>query len=203
MKGMTSEEARRWCNEAGLKFNDGVLSYADSDRNRFFILAPEEHRSIVVLARALTRQNEASFQGGLLWFRRWDIGSPQFVQVGWEIIEGLRRGHGDMRSLNVAPAQWFRHDEFVSLNAFLLQAIAFGWVADYVPAAARFFVHLKDNRQACVTADSAGTLRELRTMFDAWNPTDEDPMVLRMAALEKQRRRTPPATPAKTDISGE
>ena len=111
-------------------------------------------------------------EGGTLAVRNW-------CRLFWEIVEGLRRGHGDGRSLDAAPAQWFRHDELVSLNAFLLQAIAFGWVADYVPASAGFFVHFKDNRQACFTADSADTLKELRTTFGEWNPTDEDPMILR------------------------
>lgn len=205
MKGMTDEEARRWCLEAGFNVNeDNVLGYADSSRNRFFILAPEEHRRIVVLARAmLIRRNEASFQGGMLWFRRWDIGSPQLVQVGWEIVEGLRRGHGDVRSLDAAPAQWFRHNELVSLNAFLLQVMAFGWVADYVPASAGFFVHFKDNRQLCFTADSGDTLKELRTTFGEWNPTDEDPMILRKVALERQRQLGLSVTPAKTKTSDE
>jgi hypothetical protein len=189
MKAMTSEEARSWCLAAGLNVGeDDVLSYADSNRNKFFITSPEEHRRIVVLARTmLTLRNEAGFQGGMLWLRRWDIGSPQLVQVGWEIIEGIRRAQGDLRPLDSAPAQLFRHDELVSLHAFLLQAIAFGWVTDYVPASGRFFVHLKDNRQVRFAADSIDTIKELRTTFSEWNPTDEDPMVLRMRALESQR----------------
>lgn len=190
MRVMTGEEARSQCSEAGLTVNeDGVLCYSYSKQNSFFISAPEEHRRIVVLSRTIsTLQSETSFQGGLLWFRRWQIGSPQLVQVGWEIVEGLRRAHGDLRSLDAAPAHWFRHDELISLNAFLLQAIAFGWVADYVPASGRFFVHCKDNRQVCITADSAETLKDLRTIFGQWNPIDADPMVLRMSALEKQRK---------------
>jgi hypothetical protein len=68
-----------------------------------------------------------------------------------------------------------------------VQAIAFGWVTDYIPASGGFFVHLKDNRQVCFTADSAVTLKELRNTFSEWNPTNEDPMVLRMRALEKER----------------
>ncbi len=189
MKGVTGEEARGWCLQAGLNVNDdNILGYGASGKGRFFISAPEEHRRIIVLARALlTFGGEASFQGGMLWLHRWDIGSPQLVRVGWEIVEDLRRARGELRSLDVAPAQLFRRDELVLLHAFLLQAIAFGWVTDYVPASGAFFVHFKDNRQLCFTADTADTLKELRTTFTEWNPTEEDPMVVRRGALERQR----------------
>jgi hypothetical protein len=165
---------------------DLSLQYRGSKGNKFFITAPEEHREIVFLARAMmTFRGEADFSGGLLWLRRWDIGSPQLVRVGWRILEDVRRAHGEHQSLEVAPAQLFRDDEFVELHAFLIQAIAFGWVTDFIPSAGDFFLHLKDNRQVCVATKSPNTLTELRTYFQQWHPTDEDPMVLKQRAFEK------------------
>jgi hypothetical protein len=192
MKAMTTDEAKKWCsNEAtGLRLtHDGVLSYRRPGEHRFFITAPEEHREIVVLTRhILVFRGEENFSGGLLWLHRWDIGSPQLVRVGWRILEDIRRAHGELQSLETAPAQLFREDEIVELHAFLIQAIAFGWLADFIPCSTGSFLHFKTNRQICFTAESAETLRELRTAFQEWNPTDEDPMVAKMASIERSRK---------------
>jgi hypothetical protein len=191
MRAITNEEARKWCSHAGLTITSGhFLRYKHPRQNRFFITAPQEHREIVILARAMMIfRGEANFSGGLLWLQRWDIGSPQLVWPGWRILEDIRRAHGEPRSLESAPAQLFRDDELVGLHAFLVQVIAFGWVADFVPSSGRFFLHFKDNRQVCCTAESADTLKELRETFQRWNPTVEDPMVTKMISMQKRRRR--------------
>jgi hypothetical protein len=111
------------------------------------------------------------------------------VRAGWQIVEGLRRSSGDLRSLDVASGQQFRDDEFLQLHAFLLQVIGFGWVADFVPSVGGFFVHFKDNRQICFTAEGPAVLDELRRAFSRWNPTDQDPMVAKLAELERKRKR--------------
>ena len=191
MKVMAIEEAKKWCSKVGLRLaRDAVLRYPRSPEHRFFVLAPEEFRLIMAFTRAMLEfRSEADFCGGLLWLRRWSIGSPQMVRVGWRIIEDIRRVHGGLQSLEVAPAQLFRDDEFVDLHAFLAQVVGFGWKAEFVPSTGNFFLHFKDNRQVCFTAKSADVLNELRVDFARWNPTDEDPMVKRMAELERERAR--------------
>jgi hypothetical protein len=189
MKIMTAEEARDWCLKVGLKWtSEGVLRYSRSAEHRFLVLAPEEFRLITVFSRGvLIFRGEAVFSGGLLWLRRWNIGSSPMVRVGWRTLENIRRAHGDSRSLEVAPAQLFREDEFLELHAFLVQVIGFGWLAEFVPSTGGFFAHFKDNRQVCFTAESKGSLDELRASLSRWNPTDEDPMVKRLAEMEKER----------------
>lgn len=190
MKGMTKEEARNWCLQAGLEVEDNILRYGVSNERRFFIAAPEEQRRILVFSRAIAAfGGEARFSGGLLWFQRWDIGSPQLVRVGWQIVEDLRRAHGDLQTLDIAPAECFRDDELSQLHAFLLQVIGFGWVADFVPSTRSFFVHFKDDRQVRFTTTSSDTFKDLRTAFSQWNPTDEDPMAARLAELESRHKR--------------
>src|SRR5882724_10234723 len=184
MQSMTRHEAQKWCSQdaTGLQVtSEDILRYDGADEHKFFVAAPPEYYKIVVLTRAiLLFAGEAGFSGGFIWLQRWDIGSPQLVRVGWRILEDIRRAHGDSRSLEIAPAQLFRDDELVELHAFLAQAVGFGWLADYVACTGKFFVHFKTNGQICFTAKSAETLQTLRTSFQEWNPTDEDPMVLRM-----------------------
>lgn len=188
---MTSDEARKWCSQdaTGLKITrDDDLQYKGPE-HKLFIQIPEEHRGIVVLARVLLAfRGEVNFSGGMLWLRWWEIGSPQLTRVGWQILEDIRRAHGESRSLEVAPAQLFREDEFVELQAFLTQVMCFGWVADYVPSASGFFAHFKDNRQVCCTATSVDELKDLRTHFAEWNPTDEDPMLVKLAEMERAHK---------------
>jgi hypothetical protein len=191
MKALTTTEARQWCSRSELVMTrDFSLKYNSASENKFFLTAPEEHREILVLARAvLIFRGEANFTGGLLWLQRWSIGSPQLVRAGWRILEDIRRAHGELRSLETAPAQLFRDDELVELHAFLIQAIAFGWVTDFIPSAGGFFFHFKDNRQICVATKSMETLNELRSHFQHWHPTDEDPMVAKMASMKKARHK--------------
>jgi hypothetical protein len=192
MKAITEVEARKWCSLKSVGLRVGRLDFLSYKQSKhvFFITAPEEHRMITALSyRILNRRGEHSFSGGLLWLQRWDIGSPELVRPGWLILENIRRAHGELRSLEVAPAQFFRDDELVELHAFMNQAIAFGWVTDYVPFAGKFFVHFKDNRQVCFATESAATLKELRAEFQRWNPTDKDPMVEKMISIENERKR--------------
>jgi hypothetical protein len=187
---MTDAEALDWCSKRSLDLRlnrEGDLSLKSSKPRRFFIAAPEEHRRVIVLVRhILCFAGETSFHGGMLWLRRWDIGSPQLVRVGWKILEGMRRGHGDSKPLDIAPAQMFRDDDLVEAHAFLVQVIAFGWVADYVPIGAKYFLHFKDNRQICFSS-AAEPAKELHNAFQMWNPTDEDPMLVEMRRIEKAR----------------
>jgi len=190
MKAMTNEGAREWCSRAGLKIAGGdTLRHKRPREHLFFITSPEEHRLIVALARNLICLPQGgSFAGGLVWLRRWNIGSPELVRPGWRILEDMRRAHGEHRSLEVAPSQSFRDDEFVELHAFLIQVIAYGWVTDFVPSTGGYFFHFKDNRQICGIAQSLETSTGLRAALRRWNPTDEDPMVARPASMKKLRR---------------
>jgi hypothetical protein len=193
MKAMTSAEARKWCSQDAVGLRVGRyddLRYKGSTEHKFFITAPEEHRMITALAhKILTFRAAEWFSGGLLWLQRWDIGSPQLARPGWLIVESIRRANGEPRCLEIAPAQLFRDDELLELHAFLNQAIAFGWVTDYIPSVGRFFLHFKDNLQVCFTAESPETLKDLRTEFQRWKPTDKDPMVEKMTSIERERKR--------------
>ena len=185
MRGMTVEEAKSWCLDVGLKLTEeGLLCY--EAEQRFFVSAPEEFRRIMPFTRVmLTFRGEAAFSGGLIWLRRWDIGTPQFTRVGQQILEDIRRAHGDLRSLELAPAQLFRDDELSKLQAFLVQVVGFGWVAEFVPSTGQFFAHFKDNRQVCFAGKLTDSLNELRAALKQWNPTEDDPMARRLAEMQR------------------
>ncbi|SRR5579871_16678 len=189
MQVMTTEAARSWCTQEALGLRVrryDRLTYGQSRPHRFFVAAPELHREIVVLAREMTH-GENQVAGGLLWLQRWDIGSPELVRTGWRILEDIRRANGQPAPLEIAPAVLFRDDEAVEQHVFLIQTIAYGWVADFVPRGGGFFLHFKDNRQICFASRSLQIHRELMLAFQRWNPSAEDPMTMKIRSIREAR----------------
>jgi hypothetical protein len=87
--------------------------------------------------------NEPQFGGALLWITYSSIGSPGLVQTGWKLVEKMRQAFGENRSLETASGHFFRSDELVDLNAFVLPCFIFGWDAYLVPSHSNdFFVHI-------------------------------------------------------------
>jgi hypothetical protein len=196
MQSQTAKEAKWWCTQGGesdLKVSrQDVLSYGKRSEHTFRLKNPPEYRSMVVLTHHLLRiQSERSFSGGLIWFHMWYVGSPDLVKPGWRIIEDMRRAHGDLRSLNIAPAQVFRDDEFVELHAFLIQMMANGWSGYYVPSAEDFFLDFRTSERFFCVAKSAERLNALHSSLRSWNPAKEVPrfpkaLSKREAAMTKQ-----------------
>lgn len=87
--------------------------------------------------------DESQFMGALLWITFSSVGSPGLVKTGWKIVEKMRQGFDENRALQTASGHWFRSDELVDLNAFLLPCFIFGWDAFLVPSGSTdFFVHI-------------------------------------------------------------
>jgi hypothetical protein len=188
MEVLTAAEVKEWCGRVGLILDeDELLAYPSAEKRELFIRAPAEFRKILVLAHGLTTfRSQAHFSGGMLWLRRWDL--HPMSSVGWRMLEGNRRGSGDLRSLDSAPAQYFREDELLDLQAHLVQVIGFGWVAEYVPAVGGFVLRFKDNGRIRVIANTEADLAELRKHLEDWSPTDKDPMVEELRRREAERQ---------------
>jgi hypothetical protein len=97
------------------------------------------------------------------------------VRPGWKILEGMRRAQGDLRSLDIAPAQAFRHDELVELHAWLIQVMAYGWFAYFVPSIGDYYVLFTTTGRILFTAKSSETLDTLFSGLKSWGPTKENP----------------------------
>jgi len=180
MQSQSAKEARWWCAQDGKSdlrlARQDVISYGKRKEQTFRVANPSEHRKMVVLAHEiLTIQSERGFSGGLIWFRMWEVGSPELVKPGWKIIEGMRRAQGDLRSLDIAPAQLFREDERVELHAFLIQMMAFGWSGYYVPSAEDFFLDFRTSERFFCVAKSEERLKTLYSSLKSWNPVKEIP----------------------------
>jgi hypothetical protein len=179
MKSLTIDEARQYCNQPYLCLavdEHDFLYYDVSEEHRFFINPPPEHRRIVKLTYDLLTVSPINcFDGGLIWLYGWQLGTPWMIQPGWKILEDMRRAHGDARSLDLAPAQYFREDEFVDLHAYLIQVVAYGWPACYLPSGSRFFVEFRSSERAFFYFKELAMLDELYSKLALWEPKKDDP----------------------------
>jgi hypothetical protein len=153
MQVATDAEVLKWLAEIeqthGIK-TDGInLYYAGSAANCIEFKFPETLLRTTYFARVASMlgiDDESLFYGGLLWITFSTIGSPQLVKAGWKLIEKMRQGYGENRSLQAASGHFFRSDELVDLNAFLVPCFVFGWDAYVVPCFnSDFFLHISHN----------------------------------------------------------
>jgi hypothetical protein len=174
MEALSAKEARLWCrgfNSLRLSSED-VLEYKGRRRHSFVVKFPARCREIVAVAHTtLLFTDGRDFEGGLGWLKRWDIGTNQITRVGWRTVEDIRRAHGCVESLEVAPAQAFRHDEFVELHAVLAQMMAYGWGGYFVPRVRGYFLDIRTSERFFCKAESAATLEKLHMPLKDWGPS--------------------------------
>lgn len=99
--------------------------------------------------------------GALLWLTLWTIGSPQLEKIGWKLLEKMRLAFGEPRPIGVAPGHWFRSDEFVELNAFLLPCFIFAWDAYLAPSGQAYFVHISHDEYRTVVVKTTAVYDKL------------------------------------------
>jgi hypothetical protein len=181
MQVLTDREAAAWCAEWGRWVKpgaDGVPDERAPGLHKVEIRLPERSTEIVLLARALCmlpEEEETSFSGALLWLTGFDIGSVDIEKVGWRILECMRRGFGDHRSLEIAAAHAFRADEFVEASAFLSQVMFFKWDAYFLPPSRNFFVFVSHEEIVQVIANSGEALGDLALKLAPWDPAALSP----------------------------
>jgi hypothetical protein len=179
MQSMTIQECRWWCcqESSSLKLtNEDILYYQNEEEPSFIVKHPSQFPRIAALAHDILLLTDASsFEGGLIWLDRWDIGAAALEKPGWRILEDMRRAHGDLRSLEIAPGELFRRDEFVELQAFLILVMAYGWSAYFVPSIGGYFLDFRTSERFFCKAKSPEKLKELFSALKPWEPLEEDP----------------------------
>lgn len=178
MRSAIDDEARRYCNQgdgARKIADDGYSIYFDvPEEHTFFIKSPSDYRRIAFLCQLLIAGiHDGNFSGGLVWLHLWDIGADYLKPLGWRIIEGMRRANGDMRPLDVAPAQIFREDEKLDLQVFLMTVFGNGWSGCFVPAVADFVVEFRSSHRLFFYCKNEAALNRLRVELEAFEPQVE------------------------------
>ncbi|MFZ3341823.1 MAG: hypothetical protein WA213_13135 [Terriglobales bacterium] len=181
MNAMTDEEVRQFEEQnhwaTGLKIDEsGRGFYYDNVGARCIALGyPEGPMRVPYFTRVLSLLNvesEEHFYGALLWLTLWTIGSPGLEKIGWKLVEKMRLAFGETRPIGVAPGHWFRSDEFVELNAFLLPCFIFGWDAYYVPSGQDYFVHISHDEYWVIVTKTTAAYDNLFKSLQPLSPRD-------------------------------
>jgi hypothetical protein len=187
MNATTDDEVRafegknRWA--TGICLDDGAVQpyYDCPESDCIQVKFPETPRRAAYFARMLSTLNlegEEYFEGGLLWLTLWTIGSPQLEKVGWNLVEKMRLAFGETRPIGVAPGHWFRSDEFVELNAFLLPCFLFGWDAIFFPSGQDYFVHISHDEYWTVVAKTKAIYDSLFQQLHPLAPEKAHPNIV-------------------------
>jgi hypothetical protein len=133
----------RW--GCGIKLDGTHLYYPNAEANCIELRFPDWPGKAAYCSLRASRLglvgDADQFQGALLWITFSELGS--LAPIGWKQIEKMRQGFGENRPLQTARAHFFRRDELLDLQAFLLPCFVFGWDAYLVPLGSNdFFVHV-------------------------------------------------------------
>jgi hypothetical protein len=136
----------RW--GCGIKLDGTHLYYHNAEANCIELKFPDLPGRAAYFSSRASRLGLAGdaeqFQGALLWITFSELGS--LAPIGWKQIEKMRQGFGENRPLQGARAHFFRRDELLDLQAFLLPCFVFGWDAYLVPFGSNdFFIHVSND----------------------------------------------------------
>ncbi|HEX4007471.1 MAG TPA: hypothetical protein VHX60_14945 [Acidobacteriaceae bacterium] len=174
MEALTAEEARRWCSQGfgSLRVtNEDLLYYKTRRRFGFEVGVPSDFRRIALLCGDLVNFTFGpDFEGGLLWLKGWEFGVTDIVKVGWRTLESIRRAHGNLQSLEIAPAQVFRADEVIDLHAFLLYTMTYEWAGYLLPRNGGFFLDVRASKRIICNAATEEIDEKLFEHLSKWQP---------------------------------
>jgi hypothetical protein len=165
--------------DSGLKVDGTRLYYDNPEANCIELSFPDRPGRAAYFSLRASRlgvpSDEAHFQGALLWITYSELGS--LAPIGWKLVEKMRQGFGENRSLQTARAHFFRADELLELRAFLLPCFVFGWDAYLVPFGSNdFFVHVSHDEYWGAVSKTRKAYDTLFAELDDLNPAESSGM---------------------------
>jgi len=168
--------ANQW--NYGIKTRAQQLYYDMPEANRFELKFPDLPGRAAYFSRRAARlgvSDDLTFYGAALWITYAELGS--LSPIGWRIIEKMRQGFGENRSLQNARAHFFRENELQDLEAFLLPCFIFGWDAYLMPFASNdFFVHVSHDEYWGVVSKTEEAHQKLLKELSDLDPIESESM---------------------------
>jgi hypothetical protein len=165
--------------DCGIKVDGTNLYYNSPEANCIELKFPDSPGRAAYFSSRASRlgliDDEAQFQGALLWITYSELGS--LAPIGWKLVEKMRQGFGENRPLQAARAHFFRSDELLDLGAFLLPCFIFGWDAYLIPFRRNdFFVHVSHDEYWGVVSRAREAHDRLLAELEDLNPTESADM---------------------------
>ena len=177
MQVLDMNEVRAFCDERDIGMtHDGLLYYKHKNSVSLKIEVPEQPEKVTLLALLLLGwKEELNFHGSLLWLQSFDIGSPQVDRVGWRAIEQMRRGYGELRSIETAGGHMFRCDELLDANAFIALSLLFRWSIFMLHPSGEYFVYVDEGETAYFVGRTQDVLATYSKFLEYCGPESKFP----------------------------
>jgi hypothetical protein len=180
MQFLRNDEARAWCVAAPRAFTlheNVICSYDGRVTHAAKYDAPNRYEEVVrLLYQLLTIP--AGFEGGLAWHLNW-WNEKESEKVALNIIEAARRGHGETRPLEDAPACLFDSSEVYDAIAFLIHPVLNTWAQEFVSVSGRFVLTSTVSGYLYLVARDKDHLDKVLESTAVWNPWQEIPGMFR------------------------
>jgi hypothetical protein len=181
MLALTSEEAKVWCTERGLRIDEsGCPHFPDRSKNNvWFVLPNGAHRlPYMVLALMDAEVNDLDEVTGtehLLWITERGIWQNWIESTGLEHFEALRKGFGVFDGLDEKPATVFSDSELRSLIGCAVVPLIYGWDCYIIPSAAQHFAFLSHDEYAGVSTIDDATAARFMDDLKGWGAKAHGP----------------------------
>lgn len=174
MRALTRAEAVSWCVDRRLRQDStGRVRFEGADsRGLRFPLPAKALEAVARTYKLMDLEDEAQFQGAMVWLSEWGFWSEELDRVGVEVCARIRASAGADPNLNERPATLFDRDEFLAAHAFAVQPVIFQWDAYLLPAAGDFFFFLHHHEWCYALARDETALAYLKTRLRAWDFTE-------------------------------
>jgi hypothetical protein len=182
MQFLRNDEAATWCQAAprSLTLHEKLIpSYGGEVTHSLKYDVPLHYETMVnLLHRLLTASTDEGFEGGLAWQLNW-WSEKESEKVTLNVIEQVRRGHGETRPLESAPACVFNSKEVYDAIAFLTQPILNTWAAQFVSESAEYVLTSTVSGYLYLIARDSRYLDRVLALTAGWEPWQEIPGMFR------------------------
>ena len=181
MKIFRADECENWCSGIGIEVVAGVEKpriVPASPPNCFSIKFPERGTDRISLTIALLNDapgHAIYFDGGLLWFHRWDIWGENTEQMGKLTMELMRDAFIQPPDLRSHPGMLFQKSELVYLRSFYALGMIYEWDFSFIDHNSQFIILSSHDGVIyiiCRTAEYKAALIEKYAPY--WEVTGDD-----------------------------
>jgi hypothetical protein len=157
--------------DSGWSLEEGKLTALDSDSCFVTVPIPQSMRLLHPFSLDLMSIFDDMFTrcGFVLQLTEWTLGSSEYDQVGWKVVDSMRRAFGENRSLEVAPVHVMRFDELLETRALMMQVLLNSWSAIVTAVPVNyFFAFDEDGVRVCVANRQIAAT--VIAALSRWNP---------------------------------
>jgi hypothetical protein len=178
VKFFLNSEAANWCKAAPRSLallGEVSPSFGGLVTHGIKSEVPSSYTVVIqLLNRLLTVPTEGGFEGGLVWQLNW-WSEKESEQVALNIINRVRQGYGESRSLEDSPAYLFESCELCDAITFLIHPLLNAWAAQFVAANGQYFLTATVSGYLYFVARDNKIVERVLENTAGWKPRREIP----------------------------